>query len=369
MSATDEIKGGIQLINTVVDRITRAGAYANNASLIDVSKVARVEPLVIVDSDCANVEFLPDVMQTLLNLFSGYYLQAAELLGSKIDGVSLARKLAPLNPKQDVSDVWNAMLIYSTESMKHKLPTHKHLSSALENNDKDKGSLSVVNSKIATSVDLSVGGVYTINFSSKDARGESISAKANVSIRLMVNYIASSSVVSILTNKESHDMDLKERFHSWRSGRLEFIKDLILCNDLIDKHKKNLLKDNTGLYKQIVNRELGNKASAVLRGSPSIATASNICVVSTETISAAEAKMYGKIKDFKFRKNLFENTNMMILAVIDKSWERITFYYRGIEDSTTLSVKDLHGTKSKGNDGNVADILKSFIGNKMGTAL
>lgn len=366
MSASDDIKGGIQLFNTVVDKITKAGAYANNTSLMDVGKVARVEPLVIVDSDCANVEFLPDVMQSLLTLFSGYYLQAAELLGTKIDGVSIARKLAPLNPRQDTSDVWNSMLIYSTEAMRHTLPTHKHLSTALENNDK-----TINIGKPQSNTDLSIGNNYSVTFSSKNSTGQDVQVKTNVAIRLMVNYIASSSVVNILTNKESHDMDLKERFHSWKAGRLEFIKDLILCNDLIDKHKKNLLKDNTGLYKQIVSREINSKASAVLRGSPSVATASNICVVSTETISAAESKMYGKIKDFKFRKNLFDNTNMMILAVIDKSWERITFYYRNTEESTTLSAKDIiSNNKSKSSDGGgLNDLLKSFISNKMGTAI
>ncbi len=374
----DEIKGGLILLNNIKDTLTSANAYAGNKSLIDVGKVARVEPLVIVDTDVANVDMLPSVMQSLLSVFSAYYLQAAELLGTKIDGVSIAKKLAPLNPNQSLSDILDSGAVFANEELKYSLLPHKHRSISIENDDnkkkqkqepinKDEFS-AVQNMKKTTSVDLSVGNIYTVKFSSQNAKGEDVFVKTNIAIRLMANYISSSNIVNIITSKDGFDLDLKERFHSWRAGRLDFIKDLILCNDLIDKHKKSLLKDNSGVYNQIMKKEFGVKASAILRGTPSYAVASNIAIMSSDTISAAEAKMYGKIKDYKFRKNLFQNTNLMILAVIDKQWERVTFYYRNMEEFTVLSSKDL--AQAKNSDGNsVNEILKSFITGSMGTAI
>jgi hypothetical protein len=163
----------------------------------------------------------------------------------------------------------------------------------------------------------------------------------------------------MLTFKDQFDMDMKERYHAWRAGRLNFIKDLILCRDLIDKHRTALVKDKSDIYQNIINRENNNFKAGLFNKNPSLATASNLVVMSSDTVAMMEQKLGGKFTQFKSRQHIFENTNLMIVAVVDKEWERITWFSRGIQEHTTTSVRDLK-VGNKNND-NVMDIMKAFM--------
>lgn len=366
--------GGINLFQTVFNNM-KNGAMLENKSLIDIASVARVEPLTILDADCMHLEYLPDVSQSLLSMFAGYYLQAVTLLGS-VGGVAVAKRLAPLNPnaRATISD-WRA----ATESYKYRLPTsHNHLAMSMEKEGFDKSKAMTVTAvefdehgkrkesgnkasfdgksqiDLTESVNLSVGKLFNVTIK----EGE-VSAVVPIAIRLMVNSMPSSALISMLSFKQTYETNMKERWHDWRAGRISLIGDLILCNDLLAKHRSALLKDKTGVYNQIVSSNNNSKIKALLTGTPSVATASNLLVISTNTLSAVENAMNGKFKNFKTRQAIFDSSNLMIVAVIDKEWERITFYHRGIEGSTTVSVKDIKQS-SKGNGPDIGDILKAY---------
>jgi hypothetical protein len=49
----------------------------------------------------------------------------------------------------------------------------------------------------------------------------------------------------------------------------------------------------------------------------------------------------------------------MFLVVIDKQYERVTFYHRGINQATELGVRDLKASQ-KGNGPDVSDILRAY---------
>jgi hypothetical protein len=68
-------------------------------SLIDVVDAGRVEPLVLVDNVCANLDYSSEIMQSLLSIFSGYYLQAVAALG-EVGGVEVIRVLDKLSPNR-----------------------------------------------------------------------------------------------------------------------------------------------------------------------------------------------------------------------------------------------------------------------------
>jgi len=180
-----------------------------------------------------------------------------------------------------------------------------------------------------------------------------------VSIRLMASIMPTRSVLSMFTFKDSADMDMKERYHAWKAGRLEFIRDLILCKDLVDKHRTASIKDKDGVYSQILGREASNKRAGLFSGNPSLATASNLAIISSDTVAQIEQALMGKISNFKTRQTIFDNTNLMILAVIDKGWNNITFYHRGMDEVTTVSERDVRSGKGGGSE--VMDVLKAYI--------
>jgi hypothetical protein len=149
------------------------------------------------------------------------------------------------------------------------------------------------------------------------------------------------------------------RWHGWRSGRLAFWKDLVMCNDLIEDHRNALMHDKDGLYRQIVARKSKNRFAGILSGNPSVATASNMAVITKETADKIELETVGTLNDFRTRQKLFEPTSLMILVVINPDYDRATFYYRGIAEKTDVSMRDLKAA-NKGSGPDVADILRAF---------
>lgn len=206
---------------------------------------------------------------------------------------------------------------------------------------------------LGEAVNLSVGKLVEVNVSDNGA-----SATFPISIRLIATIVGSSILAHILGDG-SRNTSAKERYHAWRAGQLEFWRDLVLCQDLIDEHKRTLLKDSTGVYDQILKRRAGNTAAGAITGSPSIGTASNLLVLSKQTAHELELSIRGKLSDFHVRQKVLESTYIMLLVVVDPQWEQVTIYHRGIALPTQLSIKELKvSNKNTGPD--VGEILKAY---------
>lgn len=201
--------------------------------------------------------------------------------------------------------------------------------------------------------DLSVGKIFNVEIT--DGMHQ---MTLPVSIRLMASAIPSGTLAQILS-MGSEDTSVKERYHGWKSGRLEFIRDIILCQDLIDQHRKNLMDDKSGIYNDILKRNRSNQLTTLLSGTPSVATASNIAIISTDVAEEIEANVNGRLKDFKTRQQIFKKTYLMILIVIDKQFDRVTFYHRGINHATELGVRDLKAN-NRGSGPDVSEILRAY---------
>jgi len=353
---------------SVFRKITDLWNGARSDSLIDYTRAARVEPIMLVDNDLMFYEELSEVSQSLLAIFSGYYLQAIAI-SANVGNIETMRHLDKLNPSRSVIDSATNSLgwVMATEAYKHKLPSYSQITPALEamvlgvDTDKDKADHSVGLGRDAISTtkelsNLSVGKMLSVEIT--DGKN---SASIPVSIRLIATALASESLVHILS-VGNQDTSMKERYHAWRAGRLEFIRDLVLCQDLIDAHTSNLMSADQ-VYANMLKRRKGNRLSTLVSGNPSVATASNIAVISSTSAEALELKVNGKLSNFKTRQKIFEATYLMIMAVVDKEWGMVTFYHRGIPQPSQLSVRDLKSA-NKGSGPDVGEILKAYrLGN------
>lgn len=394
---------------------------AKSDSLIDYTQVARVEPIVLVDSDCLYLDSLPEVQQSLLSIFAGYYLQAIAI-STTIGKIDVTRHLDRLNPRRNPADSATSTMGYllAVENYRHRLPTPNDGEKlALENmvmealpeavqdairqdaarwaknhdrREADKLELDQKNSQRQTdqfnkshdlqtqvrddrlnASEMGIGRdtMSTLKELANLSIGKMLSVEITdglhkaaipIAIRLMASSLPSSNLVHILSIG-NQDISVKERYHAWKAGRLEFIKDLVLCQDLIDAHRKNLMADKDGIYTNLLKRQRGNQLSTLVSGNPSIATASNLVVLSSDTAAQLELNINGKLSDFKTREKVFKNTYIMIMAVIDKQWERVTFYHRNINEVTEVGVRDLKAA-NKGNGPDVSDILRAYqLGN------
>lgn len=390
-----QLAAAVTGLSTLSDALRSLDQLRTSDSLISYTRSARVEPITLLDSDCMYLDITPEVMQSLLSTFAGYYLQAWAM-SAVIGNISVMQQLEKLNPNRDAMSTAIGRVAVGVESMavsmeslnytKYRLPRpgdarnanlameeismeaefeNKQKQNAADRKEKDDfanryetfrpkvGSKSDDIKEIHELVNLSVGKLLKVTL--KGDNNNSIDIP--VAVRLLVNSIATEPLIHILSIG-SKDNSLKERYHSWRSGEISFWKDLILCSDLIDEHRRTLIKDTSGLYSQILARSKGNTLSGLISGNMSVATASNIAVISSDTAAMLEARIAGRLSNFQVRQKIFEKTYLMLMAVIDKERDRVTFYHRGIPTSTSLNNRELKASNKSGPD--ISDILNAY---------
>lgn len=217
---------------------------------------------------------------------------------------------------------------------------------------------------LSEAANLSVGRTYTVDITDAGHK-----ASIPVQIRLLTTECSSDLLVHILSDQAKvKTSTAKERKFGYKLGELKFWKDIVFATDLIDEHKKAMLADKTGVYKEIMNRRAAGQnhdAKAFFNeGHLSVGTASSLVVTTRQTIKDLEAVIGGRWSDFHVRQKVFERSYLMIVAVADPDFDHVTFYYRGVELPTELSVKDL---KKAGKDSN-ADIMALMQALQQGSA-
>ncbi len=380
----ESMDAGGQVLNKIFDAAEMAAKkYENhrastNGSLVKLTSVSRVEPLCIVDSDCVHLDYITDVLNSLQSIFCGYYLQAVSLMGT-VSGVQVAKELDRLNPNRDpkVSEFINATRDNLTSlpsrldlmSYKWKLPkNNSNLSLEYSSSVKDERTAELIEKENAAGgfnysnrellsateiANLSVGKLLNVSINKNN---QIISVP--IAFRLLVNELRPSTIVKIFGNG-GLDKSFVERFYKWKAGRISFFKDLILCRDLIKEHRKALMDDKEGVFTEIQQRVNKNIIAGLINKQPSAATASNLYVISEATAAQIKRSSGYDVTNFTQRQALFEETYAMILVVVDRDYERVSFYHDGMRLPSTLSVRELRST-NKGTGPSIMDILAAY---------
>lgn len=336
-------------------------------SLLEFTKPTRVEPYVLIDAQAMYFDGLPEVQQSILNQFSGLYLQAVALL-TQVNNVSVMKQLEKLNPNRDVGEAalnssWWTLI---KESYADRLP-HATGTLALEAeqtaeqkaNERKVADPHFNPSKDAVAsvkdlANLSVGKLLSVEVTDGNQK-----VTIPVNVRLLARTIATHQLIHILTGGAGDATSASDRYHGLRAGRLELIRDIIFANDLVKAHRKRLKEDPDDIYANMVSKARQNKIAAILSGEPSLAAASNIIVTTKASVVELELALNGRLSDFRVREKMLEPTTIMLIAVCDPSQDRVTFYYRGIPEPTDLGMRDLK-IANKGNGPDVNDILRAF---------
>lgn len=371
----------VKQIGTVV---LNTGRSVMDTSLIDVTKEKQIQPLTVVSKDCLMLDYTSDVLQSLLNIFLGYYIQAvpsAAGFETQVIGAEVKRVLDSLNPDRSSPFGLMGQMIgfegfketyeLSAENYKWKLPTQSDRL-ALEASGQptvtapsEGGRPSVgvgasdFQALLNENSNLAVGKVITLKMTVPGGEGDKPKTiEIPVNARLAIAVMPDQAIEHLLTRNDD-SQNMTERWYKWKAGQIEFIKDLILCQDLIREEKKALMYDKHGVYTEIQRRAANAKAYGLLTQNPSLNVASNLFVLTDANQRVLEQKLVGKLENPRVRQVLFENTYAMIICVINREWERVSFYYRGIAQPTNVSIKEIKtSNKSKGPD--IMDVLKLF---------
>jgi hypothetical protein len=361
----------------VLKGIADGASLLKGKSPTDFAKACRVEPLVLVDERIMHYQQLSLVMGATLDLFTGYYAQAANTI-LNVKSVEIMSKLEQLNPNRDAADAFIGMGMdyleksVSTEGL-HLAAVQTHtmalpfanqkigmeafdpVSISMEDGKYANGNVVISTKELQESVALGVGKM--IGLTVTDAKN--VQHNVYINVRLVPAPTSAATIVDILS-LGSEDNSLNQRIKLWRANQIEFFSDLVLCQDLIDKHRQSLLNDKGGSYRAIMERKRNSTLAAIATRKVSLGAASNIMVVSEQSVKDFQRRLGVSLGDFKARERIFEEVYVMLLVVVDPEWDAVTIYHRGLKEASSFRVSDLK-TAGKGGNQDLTEIFKALL--------
>ena len=398
------IAGTIELLQ----KYPKLARSATSNSMTQYTKSTRSEPITMIDTTLSSMEELPDLMMTLTSIYAAMYAQSFSIaINQEIGDIKVLQTLDQINPNRSKMEGVLALasgFSVGAESMQLKLPDYRNPTVSTESvisfeangpkvnvtgknrgiyggltngvntgkwvttkNEDDEEVNTLVEpefDKVSHSADIDAVSKFMSNMStgilfevSVDADGRSVTIP--ISVRLLANKMASDIMVSLFTAAVKN-RTAKERYREWRAGGLSFWNDVILCKDILRENRKNLIKDSSGMFSEVLRRKSSNQIVGALSGNPSISQISNILIVSDDTVNQFERESGKKIKNSGTRDLIFNNTQTLILAVVNRTRETVTLYYHDISVPTTVTYRDLKGSGGKGGSPDVMEIIKAF---------
>ncbi len=367
----------LETVRNVV--VTYKGTVGDPVSLADISKIARVEPITLISSNLSGTPELYNVLHGVLNIYAAYYLQAVQILSAQLSDVRILKILDKTNPDRDLktlltsgytayesyADIRTRVATMSLENAKFKLPMVKTdwKNLAMESDVFDtSATLGATFGKLETFEKLgsAVGKVIEVKFNVKGEAERGIGNTISIPIVVKLdNMVIPSDVINSIMTSNKEEMTLGSRFKDAISGRIRFIKDFLLCSDLIKSQKKTMIKDPTGYYTLLLKRINNSRMYSALSGNISLAGISSILVISDEDEKEIQRKIGGKLTNQSTREIIFNNTSTMMIVVVDREWERVSIYIRDVDGFSQNSFESFKPMASKDNN-NIADLLKSF---------
>lgn len=360
------------------------GLYTDN-SLSDLTKLTKVEPLVIISKECMGMDIMPDLMNGLLNYTIADYSQAAAILGMVTD-VRVVRILDKLNPARDKTGLlimaeatnesyYGAEIKNDSKRFQFSLPVETMESKVTTEKDSGKSPSNASTESTALAVgklvDITINvtgpggptnGTKTIKNGKNSMEvpltgNEANTVKMPINFRLIPRFISSPQMLRIIGHG-TDDTGLITRFERAVDGGISPFIDFILAQDLIQERRKALISDQTQTMQDIVNRVNTSKRIGVMTNNASLATLSNIFIVTESERDSLESQFGNKLKSASVRERIFQNVAASVLVIVDRQWNTVTFWHRGYDNPSTVSFKELKLSGNKAPD--LMDQLKSF---------
>jgi hypothetical protein len=371
---------GRALMSTVITA-SQNGSAIN--SLADLTRPARVEPLVIIDQTLVDQPIMLPVMKMAASSYAAYYLQAVNIIMG-VGRIDTLKVLDRLNPERslmgDIGGMFDKHKPVPTKVANESVyadglpsleafvqPLQERLLFSMEadstnpnkkEEDKKLPTISAGEAKAFEIDNLIVGKLLNVSISDGKQEG-----KLPVLIRMVPTSVPPVSLVHMFSAGGRDNWG--QRLFMVSTKQIKFWRDAVFGIDMIDEHFAALMADKSGTLKAITERRRNNNVAAARTGAISLADASNIAIISSDTIKKASGKLLGRIEDRAVRQTIFDNTFLLMLIVVDERWERVQIWHRGIDMATVHRFDEVEKSeKSKGPD--ITDLFK-MIGRNMQT--
>ena len=370
MAAVDNIPRFLEIVRSGL--VGYKGTVGSPLSISDVSKIARIEPITLVSSNLSSTKELYNVLHGVLNIYAAYYLQAVGILSAQLADVRILKILDKINPDRDIKTMMTSGYIaaesfanstLSLKNCKYGFPVPGTTVATEHIFDEDEGThlgTSIQRLETFEKLGSAVGKVVEVKFKVRQVDSKLPGDETTIPVVVKLDtMIIPSDVLSTILVSNKNEITLGSRFEQAIRGRIGFIKDFILCSDLIKTQKKTMIKDPTGAYAALLKRINNSRIYSALSGNISLAGVSSIVVISDEDENLIQRFIGGKLTNEQTRDIVFDNTSAMMIVVVSEAWERVTIYIRDTSSYSQSSFDAFKGSADKGNN-NIGDILKSL---------
>jgi len=356
--------------------------WKKNGSMLELIADTIVEPTIIVSKDLRESESIDDVINVNVNMFSSFYMQA----------FNFAVGLGNQDPMVTLSLLSSGRLKYSTEddvlsldgevvklnSDVSFLPIKKETIS-LEADEKGWSTKTTKNEKktsakfskddvlpltLTKTIELTIDTTNTVDTSHasnkvKTSEGKITRIVIPITIRANIIYTDFDNILNMVAPNGS-GTSFYERFLEWRSGGIEFWRDLVFAQDLIEKYQDNKIKDHDDLIKLMNDRKYDSNAKLMKEGTKGKGAYHATIIINKDQLDRLNQSLGAKVS--KDPEKLFNATSTIIFTTIDEDYDRANFFVKDIGSRSDVKLKTLK--KNKGGDDDLNGIFKSLLSNK-----
>lgn len=336
-------------------------ANAKETSLVEYTRDTRAEFVTLLEDSLSPLPYIDVILQNSLSLCTAYYLQAVAV-DTTVSGVKVVERLNKINPNRygTVGKVISASL-EGLDDADAELPNYLSMEAAGNPTAKVEGYGGVAGGKLGDTIKAYDSMLVGKNIEvAVIENGQKAIIPVNVSLHILGG---PGNEISDILALASGDVASKVYKYRFPRTTLAGIREMLLCDNQVNLHRKTLLKEKSGFYAATLKRRAENKLAALASGEVSLAAASSLIIISKETQLKVEAALGGKLDNARIREIIFQTTSSMILAVIDTKWEEVTMYVKSQDLPYEAPVSRLKQLNKDGGEG-ILDAMQKLLAGK-----
>jgi phosphoribosyl-ATP pyrophosphohydrolase len=350
-------KDMIALLQEGMAAYDRSFLITTNGSITKFLSGFTIEPIIIASSSTKQSEIIDKLMEIETDIFASFYSQAFTALTSYYN-----------LPTSLVIDVLGTTGSRPSNSYSHRLSSESvNVDYYADLFNTDSSILSIE----ATAIKPNDMNFKDQSTSSMLIRNLEITINSNISgkdgnkthsiiipfmVKTNVIFTTIDQIVNMLTPNHI-SKSLGYRFDDYRAGVIS-LKELIFADDLIKQYKDNKFKDKDGLV-DLINQQRSDANTKLLNNAIGFEKSYNMLIVTSDEKILLDKQMNGNIDSEKYKQKLLEDSNSMMIAIIDNDYERVYILMRDIRGRTDISFKTIMRRKDSGID--LSEIMKSLI--------
>lgn len=219
---------------------------------------------------------------------------------------------------------------------------------------------------------LPQGKLMDVNLVGIDRNGNQISQHVTIAVAMSPFLITDEAAALILGHSTTPPKELRKI--QYKAGELRYVKDLIFQADRIEKMRKALANDRSGGYGTFLNETVKKDKSKIRQIFTALRhkdpnrisknVANSVLVVTEDAVRRAKMESGFDLHSAGQRAGFFSNTYVMMIWVVDQSFERVTLYLNGVDDVGQYSYSQLSIKKSGPDSTNFVQLLSTLTQNR-----